>query len=200
MFVIIILHFCHHPLSWCSFPILIIVILDSINIILLLETRILFLPNCTRMVGVARTRKQRVRQKVWTWTKTLSLNIRNLVTINALFGRLGENKCFLGVKNSVSLARYALLHDGIYCILYWIKLANLQYAQKRRICHEYSKYVPGKNYLAIFASGESLPTSATLPCTRSYLVWINRFKNDLLPVCWLSPHKCPPRHFDQLMF
>ena len=96
IFVIIILHFCHHPLSWRSFPILIIVILDLINIILLLETRILFIPSCTRVVEVARTREQHVRQKNWTWTKTLSLNIRNLVAINVLFVRLWANECFFG--------------------------------------------------------------------------------------------------------
>ena len=48
------------------------------------------------------------------------------------------------VKNSVSLARSALLHD-IHCILYWIRFANLQicnYAQKPRICRENSKYAP----------------------------------------------------------
>ena len=49
---------------------------------------------------------------------------------------------------------------------------NLQicnYAQKRRICRENSKYAPDKKIMAIFALAERLPTSATLPARAEFM-------------------------------
>ena len=74
-------------------------------------------------------RTGRIRQKVWTRTKISSPNIRYFVTIYTLFGDLWAKKVPFWVKNSVSWARSALLH-GLYCILYWIKFANLQLRAK----------------------------------------------------------------------
>ena len=76
---------------------------------------------------------------------------------------------FKGLSSNISyfvailsfVARSALLHD-MYCILYRIKFANLQLAQKQCICRENSKYAPDKNFVAILALAEKLPTSATL--------------------------------------
>ena len=41
-------------------------------------------------------------------------------------------------------------------------LKNFNYAQKRQICPENSKYMPDENFVANFAFAERLPTSATL--------------------------------------
>ena len=41
-------------------------------------------------------------------------------------------------------------------------LRNFNYAQKRQICPENSKYMPDENFLANFAFAERLPTCATL--------------------------------------
>ena len=73
-------------------------------------------------------------RKVWTGWKFLSTDIRyfvvilRIVAIYALFGRFGSKSVFWD-NNSVSWARSALPHD-IYCILYWIKLSNLQLRAK----------------------------------------------------------------------
>ena len=65
------------------------------------------------------------------------------------------------VKNSVSWARSALLH-GIYCILYWVKLANLQLPKKRRICRKIVNTLLTNIFMAIFALAERLSIAATL--------------------------------------
>ena len=46
------------------------------------------------------------------------------VTINTLFGDLWPKKVPFWVKNSISWAKSALL-NGIYCIFYLVKFANL---------------------------------------------------------------------------
>ena len=56
-------------------------------------------------------------------------------------GDFGQRSVFLLVKNSVSWARNALVHD-IYCILDWIHLHICNYTQDRRICCKNSKYAP----------------------------------------------------------
>ena len=78
------------------------------------------------------------------------------VAIYALFGDLFESKTvFLGQE-----VHYYMVYIAYYTELNW-QICN--HAQKRRIFRENSKYAPGKNYLAIFASRESLTNSATLP-------------------------------------
>ena len=55
-------------------------------------------------------------RKVWTWTKILSTDTRQFVTIlrfvviYALFGRLGAKRCFFLENNIVPRARSELLH------------------------------------------------------------------------------------------
>ena len=67
---------------------------------------------------------------VWKfWALTHTISILRFVAIYTLFGNLLAKKVFFWVKNSVSWARNALLH-GMYCIFYWVKLANLQLRAK----------------------------------------------------------------------
>ena len=60
---------------------------------------------------------------------TLFCRELRFVAIYALFGDLWAKKVPFWVKNSISWARSALLH-GIYCILYWVKFANLRLRAK----------------------------------------------------------------------
>ena len=63
---------------------------------------------------------------------TLFCRKLRFVAIYALFGDLWAKKVPFWVKNSVSWARSALLHD-IYCIFTELILQICDYAQKRRI-------------------------------------------------------------------
>ena len=94
-----------------------------------------------------------LRRKVWTQTKILSPNIRyfdffailRFDAIYTLFGTLWTKNVFILVKNSVSWARCAAVHIVHYYMVYitYYTELNLQirnYAQKRRICCENSKY------------------------------------------------------------
>ena len=63
-------------------------------------------------------------------------------------------------RKSEALTYTVLLRYIAYRIELDLQLCN--YAQKRRICRENSKYAPDKSFVAIFALAERLPTSATL--------------------------------------
>ena len=80
-----------------------------------------------------------LRQKVWTWTKILSSNIRSFVAIlrfDLILGRLSarslfcKKQCFLGKKCTIT---WYILHicDMYNSMLYWIKFANLQLCAKK---------------------------------------------------------------------
>ena len=70
------------------------------------------------------------------------------------------------------------VHYFMVYIAYFTEL-NLQicdYAQKRRICRENSKYAPDKSFVAIFALAERLPTSATLHIAKVIALKGRRFQ------------------------
>ena len=77
------------------------------------------------------------------------------VSILALFGRLWAKKSALIGQKQCFMARSALLH-GTYCILCRNQFANLQLRAK------IANTRLTKNFVAIFALAERLPTSATL--------------------------------------
>ena len=96
----------------------------------------------------------------------------NLKTLNTLFCRDIKvcpdfhtfwkslaKKVLLGVKNSVSWARNALFNT--WYIFHIILRYICNYAQKRRICRENSKYALDNFFMAIFVLAKRLPTSAT---------------------------------------
>ena len=63
---------------------------------------------------------------------------------------MGQKQCFLGKNSTIT---WYLLH---------LNLQICNYAQKRRICRENSKYALGYNFHGHFALAGRLPTSATL--------------------------------------
>ena len=111
-----------------------------------------------------------LRRKVWTRKKMLSPNIRyfvailRFVAIYALFWKSKVKKVPFWVKNSVSWARSALLH-GIYCILHWVKFANLWW----RICRENSKYALDESFHGHFCL-QRKAANFCHPALRSFMV------------------------------
>ena len=83
---------------------------------------------------------------------------RDLRTLWKILGKKSVNiflvkkQSFLGKKCTVSITWYMV----------YIAYYTCNYAQKRRICRENSKYAPADNFVAIFTFAERLPTSATL--------------------------------------
>ena len=67
--------------------------------------------------------------------------------------------CDLCTLDSEQEVHYYIVYIA-YCTELNVQICN--YAQKRRICRENSKYTPDKKIVAIFAFAERLPTSATL--------------------------------------
>ena len=66
-----------------------------------------------------------------------------------------------GVLKDVFWARNALL-NGMYCILYSVNFANLQFHAKMTHLSRKRNKCLTKVFMAIFALAERLPTSATL--------------------------------------
>ena len=97
------------------------------------------------------------RRNVWTLTKTLSFLCRHIKICGDLHTL--AKKGFLGGKKQFFLYKKCITS---WFILNVILYTFCNYAQKRRICLEKSKYAADENFVAIFAIAKKLPTSATL--------------------------------------
>ena len=102
-----------------------------------------------------------LRRKVWTWTKILILNIYVILSrFTHFFEISGQKSAILGQE-----VHYYMVYIAFYTELNW-QICN--YAQKRRICRENSKYTFYEHFMAIFALAERLPTPATLGHRNNY--------------------------------
>ena len=99
--------------------------------------------------------------------------ISRFVAIYALFGNLWTKKVFLWVKKSVSWARSALLH-GLSSYYTELNFQICNYAQKRRICRENSKYV-----LDEICCGQTATLGSVKTCSIAHFFLYNGFLREV---------------------